>query len=104
MEEDFYSMLLFELYLYLENKSNKKQSTFFEYLCQKIEMMIKNDKLEIKDDKFENLEEKDMGIIKKSVKRIKNELKSIQVSPDFELGIDLNDQSTEKELKKFFFY
>lgn len=99
MSEDFYSMLYFELYLYLENKSKEKLSSFFKYLCKKIEMM----KLEIKDNEFEDLEEKDMEIIKKSVNRIKNETKNIETSPDFELGIDLDESSTEKELKKIFF-
>ena len=102
MSEDFYSMLFFELYLYLENKSNK-QPTFFEYLCEKIELMIKNYNIEIKDNEIEDLEKKEMGIIKKSIKRIKNELKLIETSPDFDLGIDLDELSTEKELKKLFF-
>ena len=99
MSEDFYSMLYFELYLYLENKSGNKLSTFFEYLCKRIEVMNH----EIKDNEFEDLEEKDMEIIKKSVKRIKSELKNIETSPDFELGIDLDESSTKKELKKIFF-
>ena len=54
IKEDFYSMLIFELFTYLEyNNSEDEISTFLEYLQKRVESLVSHYKID-----FEKIEKK----------------------------------------------
>ena len=66
--EDFYSLLLIELFYYIENKD--KNDSFIDFLEKRIECIIKQNDIEESDieDKVEDLNDDDMNIIKRKNK------------------------------------
>ena len=99
--EDFSSLLIFEMFYYLENET-LKGSSFFEYLEKRISLIIEHEKIDIEKDMkkidnnyFKNIAEDSVAILKNTSKNIKN-------ATDIDLGINLKKKSVEKELKKLF--
>ena len=99
--EDFSSLLIFEMFYYLENET-LKGSSFFEYLQKRISLIIEHEKIDIDKDMtkidnnyFKNIAEDSVAILKNTSKNIKN-------ATDIDLGINLKKKSVEKELKKLF--
>ena len=91
---DFNSLLVFELYNYLENYKFK-YSTYFEYIKKKIEFYIDNEGIDIKKEN-KKIEEDINSIIKGCVENLKiiNKL-----NPDVNFGIN---NKCEKELKNMY--
>ena len=99
--EDFSSLLIFELFYYLENET-LKGSSFFEYLQKKVSSMVDHEKIDVDKDmkKIDNNEFK--NIAEEAVTILKNTSKNIKNATDIDLGLNLKKKSVEKELKKLF--
>ena len=97
LDNEFDSLLIYEVYNYLDNFKNKF-SSFFEYIKKKNEFMNKFGKIEI-DNKIKNLKENDMQIITRSIDIVINKFKNY---PNFQLGINLKKKNCEKEMKKIY--
>lgn len=103
INEDFYSLLLFELFTFLEYK---EFSNFFEYIQKRIESIINHNNLDIDkiETKIKNIKENsdESEIIIKSVENLKKIIQFIKTSSEFEFGIKLEKNKVKKELKKLF--
>ena len=102
--EDFYSMLLFELFTFF-GYNTIEFSNFFEFIKKRIDSLItKNDinskELE-KDSKIiDNHEE--MKIMSTSIERIKTIFAKLNHNSRLQLGIKLVNNKIKKELKKLY--
>ena len=97
INDDFSSVLFFELFNYLECKNNVDIS-YFEFLQKRTDLLIKNFNLEIED----KIIDKDMIIIENSIKYLEKILVNIRTNSDFEFGINLNKVKVKKEIQKFY--
>ena len=97
LEEKFDSLLIFEIYNYLDNYKDKF-SSFFEYIKKKIEFINRYGNIEI-DKKIKNLTENDLQIITKSVEHVINIFKNLS---NFQSGLNLKKKNCEKEMKKIY--
>ena len=100
-KEDFYSLLLIELFSYIENRS--KDDSYIEFLEKKIEWIINQNNIDESDldDNLENLSDDDMNIIKKSINDLFEILPNIKKDSNFSLGIDIEEPYKE-EIKKLY--
>ena len=94
LKDDFTSLLLFELYNYLENY-RAKYPTYLEYLKKKLEFIINYCNIEINKENKKN-DENSTKIIKESIEQLKN---AYRTSTDVNLGLN---KKNEKELKKIY--
>ena len=101
IDQNFTSLLIYELFTYLENSNKSEFPSFYEYLERRIETIIENENLEL-DGELKKVGEKEMEIISKSVEEIKNLTKSLKSTSDFQLGININKKPIVKNLKKLF--
>ena len=101
IDNNFTSLLIFELYIYLEYNNRSEASTFYEFLDKRIETIIEDGKLELDGD-LKKIGDKEMEIISKSIEDIKNLTKNLKSKSDFQLGINLNKKPIMKNMKKLF--
>ena len=99
INDDFCSMLIFELFSYLEYNDKSEVPSFLEFIQKRNETLIEQEKIEIDED---DVNENEMKIIENSVDKIKKLLPNIQTDDDFQLGINLTKAKSKKELKKSF--
>ena len=97
MAEDFQSFFIFELYNYLEYNNKTEFSTFFDFIKRKVESLT-ND-LKIEDKEIKKIKGNDLEIIKKTIDIIKNLFQSANI----QLGLNLKDKDTRKEIKKIYY-
>jgi len=102
MCDDFSSMLIFELFKYKENINKYENSTFYEFIKDRIDSILKDKNLEIDNNEIKKIGENEMKIITKSVENLKKIENKIAKNSDFQIGIKLNNKSVEKELKKLY--
>lgn len=101
INDDFYSLLLFELFTFLEYSNKSEFSNFFDFIKKRIEVMTNHNNIKIID-KIGLITEKDMEIIKIIINKIKHIFPKIKLNSDFELGLNLNKKNVEIEIKKLF--
>ena len=100
INDDFYSMLIFELFSYLEYPDKNEVPSFLEFIQKRNETLIEQENIKI--DEID-VNENEMKIIQDSVDKIINKLlPNIQKNDDFQLGINLTKTKSKKELKKLF--
>ena len=106
IKEDFYSLLLFELFTYSEFDNKSEFNNFFEFIQKRIDAIIMHNNVDI-----ESIEEKmkkikddgnEMKIISKSIEKIKKHVQTIKANSEIQLGIKLEKNNIKKELKKLF--
>jgi len=112
IKEDFYSMLIFELFTYLEyNNSEDEISTFLEYLQKRTESLVSHYKID-----FEEIEKKSKKIkdndteminIISNLEKLKKIINVIKKNSDFQLGIrienkNIKSNNVKKVLKNLF--
>ena len=102
MCDDFSSMLIFELFKYKECINKYENSTFYEFIKDRINSILKDKNLEIDNNELKKIGENEMKIITKSVENLKKIENQIAKNSDFQIGIRLNNKSVEKELKKLY--
>ena len=97
IQEDFYSMLIFELNTYLEYNSEDEISSFLEFLKKRTESLVSHFKID-----FEEIEKKakkikdddpEMKQIINDVEKLKKIINIIKKSPDFQLGIKVDNKN-----------
>ena len=100
--EDFSSLLIFEFFIFLKFESHSENSTFAEYIKNRVNAIIERDNIDIeKDIKKINIEEFKISA-EKSINNLKNIAKSIKNSDNIQLGLNLSKKSVEKDLKKLY--
>ena len=103
--EDFYSMLLTELFYY-KNLSiqTTKYSSFLEFLEERLNIIISQNSIDINkiEEESEKIDEENMEIIKNAIVKINDIKPFINPSEDFIIGIKMGKSLTKKLLKKFF--
>jgi len=98
MVEDFQSFLIFELYNYLEYNNKTEFSTFFDFIKRKVESLTNN--LKIEDKEIKKIKGNNLEIIKNIIDIIK---KLFQSNSNIQLGLNLKDKDTRKEIKKIYY-
>jgi len=97
IQEDFYSMLIFELHTYLEYNSEDEISTFLEFLQKRTESLVSHFKID-----FEEIEKKSKKIkddapemiqIINDIEKLKKIINIIKKTPDFQLGIKVDNKN-----------
>ena len=100
--EDFASLLIFELFNFLEDENEKKTSSFYEYIQKRINVIINRENLKLDDD-IKNINENEFkDIAANSVDSLKKVVMNIKESTEIQLGLNLKKKSVEKDLKKFY--
>jgi len=97
LENEFTSLLIFEIFDYLENYKIK-YSSFFEFMKKKLEFINKYIKIEV-DKELKKLDENDKQIIINGVEFIQIMFKN---NSNLQLGLNLNKKNCEKEIKKLY--
>ena len=102
-ETDCYSMLLKELFIYLDNINTATAESFSDCLEKRVECIIKQNNIEsdILDEDLDNLKKNDKEIIKKSVNDIKN-LTGIKTSLETSFEINLSNKEIKNTLNKLY--
>ena len=100
--EEFYSMLLLELFSYLENANKEEISSFFDFLVKRLETIIKEN--EINEDDIDDIEDdsKDMEIIEKSIDKLNNIQSDVTTTSEFTISITLERTKQKKVIKKLY--
>ena len=88
IKEDFLSLLIFELYTYLENKQYTGLISFHEHIKKTVETIIQDSNLEIKNE-INSLNEKEIEIINNSLDEINKLTLHFE---EFSLGIDFKNK------------
>ena len=102
LTEDFSSLLIFELFNYLENENEKNSSSFYEYIQKRVGVIINQGNLNLDND-IKNINENEFKeIAEKSIDSLKNVVMNIKESTEIQLGLNLKKKSVQKELKKLF--
>ena len=100
VSEDFPSLLVIELFNYLEYNNNKEISTFFEFIKKRIELLINHGNINI-DKELNNINEEDINNINKAIETVKDIISDIKNSTEIQLGFGKR-KSLEKEMKKLY--
>ena len=103
--EDFYSMLLTELFYYNNlTIQTTKYSSFLEFLEERIGIIISQNSIDINkvEEESEKIDEDNMETIKNAIEKINDIKPFINPSEGFLIGIKIGKSSTKKLLKKFF--
>ena len=101
-EDDYYSMLLVELFQYLDN--NLGTESFFDYIEKRLEAIIKKNNIDINkiEDEMENINKEDLQIIKSSSNKINSEeLKAILVT-NKPIDLEYKKKEVKEILKKYY--
>lgn len=101
IEEDFYSLLIFELFTYLEYPMKNDVPTFFEFIQKRVEKIVNEENLELDKD-VKKLGDEDWDIISKCIEKVKKVTNMVKTDENFQFGINLSKKSVEKDLKKLF--
>ena len=102
INDDFSSLLLFELFNCLEFNNNSGITSFYDYIAKKTDSLINN--LEIQfDDNLYNILNSKMNIISDSVEYLKKMISKIRSDSNFQLGINLNRQRIKREIQKLYY-
>ena len=100
INDDFCSMLIFELFSYLEYPDKNEVPNFLEFIIKRNETLIDQEKITLDEN---DVNENEMKIIEESIDKIENKLlPNIEKNDDFQLGINLKKTKSKKELKKSF--
>jgi GTPase Era involved in 16S rRNA processing len=113
IKEDFYSMLIFELFTYLEynNNSEDEISTFVEYLQKRVESLVSHYKIDFEEieKKSKKIKDNDIEMINiiSNIEKLKKIINVIKKKSDFQLGIRIENQNiksnnVKKVLKNLF--
>ena len=103
IDEDFYSFLIFELFIFLEYNDKTECSSFFEYIQKKNEVLINHNNNEIEE--IENIakkikdKNKEIKIINNNIEKLKKIIPLIKKDSKFQLGLKLDKSNVKKELK-----
>ena len=102
-ETDFYSMLLKELFIYLDTVNKATSESFSDCLEKRVECIIKQNNIDsdMIDEELDNIKKNDKEIIKKSVNDIKN-LTGINTSQETSFELNLSNNEIKKTLYKLF--
>jgi len=100
MNEDFSSFLIFEFFNYL--KYNKNYPSFFEYLENKMKLILDNNDFN-NDKEIKNYGEKEKEIITKAIEGIKSIESNIQKGTEILIGLNIKKKSVLNEMKKLYF-
>ena len=102
-ETDFYSMLLKELFIYLDTVSNATSESFSDCLEKRVECIIKQNNIDsgIFDDEIDELKKSDKEIIKKSVNDIKN-ITGLNTSQETTFELNLSNKDVKTTLNKLY--
>ena len=100
--EDFYSMLLLELFAYLENANKQEISSFFDYIVKRLENIMKQN--EINEDGIDDIDDdsKDMEIIKETIEKINNIQADVTTTTEFTITINLERKKQKKVIKNLY--
>ena len=102
LTEDFSSLLIFELFNFLENEKEKNSCSFYEYIQKRVSVIANLENLNLDSD-IKNINENEFKeIAEKSIESLKNVVMNIKESTEIQLGLNLKKKSVEKELKKLF--
>jgi len=107
INEDFYSLLLFELFSYSEYNNKSDFENFFEFIQNRIETIIVHNNID--SDEIEKLAKKikdenspEIEIITQSIEKIKKNIQTIKANSDIQLGIKLEKKNVKIAFKKLF--
>ena len=102
-ETDFYSMLLKELFIYLDTVSNANSESFSDCLEKRVECIIKQNNLnsDIFDDEIDELKKNDKEIIKKSVNDIKT-ITGLNTTKETTFELNLSNKDVKNTLYKLY--
>jgi GTPase Era involved in 16S rRNA processing len=101
-DEDFYSMILLELFAYLETANKEEISSFFDYLVKRLENIIKLNEMEESEIDEIDDDSKDMEIIKESIEKINNIQSDITTTKEFSITINLERKKQKKVIKNLY--
>ena len=112
IKEDFYSMIIFELFTFLEyNNSEEEISTFLEYLQKRVETIVSHyqidfEAIEKKSKKIKDNDPEMINIIS-DMEKLKKIINIIKKTSDFQLGIkienkNIKNNNAKKILKNLF--
>ena len=99
INDDFSSLLLFELFIYLDNNYKTTFPSFYDYIEKKADSLIN---LEI-DDIINNINDFEMKDINDSVDYLNKIIEKIRTDSDFQLGINLQDEDIKNEIQKLYY-
>ena len=102
LTEDFSSLLIFELFNFLENEKEKNSCSFYEYIQKRVSVIANLENLNLDSDIKSINENEFKEIAEKSIESLKNVVMNIKESTEIQLGLNLKKKSVEKELKKLF--
>ena len=112
IKEDFYSMIIFELFTFLEyNNSEEEISTFLEYLQKRVETIVSHyqidfEAIEKKSKKIKDNDSEMINIIS-DMEKLKKIINVVNRTSDFQLGIkienkNIKNNNAKKVLKNLF--
>ena len=101
-DEDFYSMILLELFAYLETANKEEISSFFDYLVKRLENIIKLNEMEESEIDEIDDDSKDMEKIKESIEKINNIQSDITTTKEFSITINLERKKQKKVIKNLY--
>lgn len=101
-ENDYYSMLLRELFYYLDN--NLGTESFFEFIEKRLEAVIKKNNIDINkiENEIENINEEDIKIIKNSSNKINSEDLRSMLDTNKPIDLKFKKKEVKEILKKFY--
>ena len=102
-ETDFYSMLLKELFFYLDNASTATSESFSECLEKRVDCIVKQNNIDIDalDDELKNIKKEDKEIIKKSITNIQN-LTGLNTTQETSLELNMSKKEVKNVLYKLY--
>ena len=99
--EDFYSFLLIELFLFLESQ-NKDYTSFIDYIEKRLECIIAQNEIEEDKLEFEDNDDKDTKIIKESIDKLNQLPGKIRVPTEITIGIKLEKKKQKSIVTKLY--
>ena len=101
-EDDFYSMLLVELFQYLDN--NLGTESFFEFIEKRLEAIIKKNNIDINkiEDEIENIDKQELKIIKDSSNKINSEELKASLVTNKPIDLEFKKKDIKEILKKYY--
>ena len=98
IKNDFLSMLIFELFSYLEHNSKDEALSYYEYIQKRMKLIVENNKLEI-EDKLDKSKDDD---IQKIIEDFIKVVEKVNKNDSFQLGINTKKKDILKGLKKIY--
>lgn len=102
-ETDYFSMLLKELYIYLDSITNTSSESFYDCLEKRLECIVKQNGIDVDifEDELSNLKKDEKENIKKAVSNIK-ELSIVETTQATSFDLNLNNKEVKETLYKLY--